>query len=462
MTTAQILVPTLQVGDAASQQTMDMVRALDRRGWTVRLRGGYPASALPADMATRYAIAKPGDDPGVADLTVLKYPGWYALAETFRTVTGPALFWYHGVTPPELWQGEDRRDILRNGQVRSDLAWYAHLAAADSPFGAQELHRLSGYPLERIRVVPLGFDLTAWSAAPDRAGLDALRQRWQVTGKRVLLYVGRLSAHKRIDLPIRALAHLADEAPDLHLLVVGDVDANPTARILHGDLADLARSLGVADRVTFTGRVETVTPFYHLAHVAILASQHEGFGAPLVEAMSAGTPVIASASGSMPWVVTGDEPDQAGGLLFQPGEVGDLAARIRTLLDGDLRARFAAQARRRAEDFSMDNFEKRVMAVVEETVELAGRGDKLRNPVIDHPLYAQADVALRGPRPRSGVPVLGPLIDWVRRNSTTHIKEAYLDRIIEQQVNVNRALLAEIQRLQAEVDELKGRLERGA
>jgi len=52
------------------------------------------------------------------------------------------------------------------------------------------------------------------------------------------------------------------------------------------------------------------------------------------------------------------------------------------------------------------------------------------------------------------VPVLGPLIEWIRRNSTTHVKEAYLDRIIERQVLYNRMLASEILQLRAEIARL--------
>ncbi|MCL4863693.1 MAG: hypothetical protein KJZ93_30085, partial [Caldilineaceae bacterium] len=78
--------------------------------------------------------------------------------------------------------------------------------------------------------------------------------------------------------------------------------------------------------------------------------------------------------------------------------------------------------------------------------------------VAQHPvgkLYEQADIALRSYRVRSGAPGVGPLIEWVRVNSTTHIKEAYLDPIIERQVNYNRLLADEIMRLEGEVRQLR-------
>jgi holo-[acyl-carrier protein] synthase len=69
-------------------------------------------------------------------------------------------------------------------------------------------------------------------------------------------------------------------------------------------------------------------------------------------------------------------------------------------------------------------------------------------------------VALRNYRVRSGLPVVGGVIEWVRKNSTTHIKEAYLDPIIEQQVNYNRLLADEIFQLQAEVRRLQNEVDR--
>jgi hypothetical protein len=98
---------------------------------------------------------------------------------------------------------------------------------------------------------------------------------------------------------------------------------------------------------------------------------------------------------------------------------------------------------------------------------LADLADLAQEPVpaAQHPsgrLHYQADIALRSYQVRSNAPVVGRLIEWLRRNSTTHVKEAYLDPIIEQQVNYNRLLAdeimqlqGEIRRLQSEIDELR-------
>ncbi|MBN1138389.1 MAG: hypothetical protein JXM73_17505 [Anaerolineae bacterium] len=72
----------------------------------------------------------------------------------------------------------------------------------------------------------------------------------------------------------------------------------------------------------------------------------------------------------------------------------------------------------------------------------------------------QADIMLRGYQVRSRVPVLGPLIAWVRRNLTSHLREPYLDPILERQVAVNRALVVVLRELLRRQVDLEARLAR--
>src|SRR5690606_11951008 len=99
---------------------------------------------LPSDIQPVTAPAHYADYTPTSGLTILQYTGWFALAERVRDAPGPTLFWYHGVTPPEFAGAEALRAQLQTGQLRTVLAWQAHLAVAASPFTAQELHRLSG------------------------------------------------------------------------------------------------------------------------------------------------------------------------------------------------------------------------------------------------------------------------------------------------------------------------------
>jgi holo-[acyl-carrier protein] synthase len=457
--TAELLAPSVQTGDATSNHLFDVARALRDGGARPQIICNYPPGPTPNDLRplvrqTDYTGFQPG-----GDLLLLEYPSWFPLAERIRDSRGATIFSYHGVTPPHLWGSDFGREQMQISQIRTQLAWFAHLALTVSPYMRQELHQNASYPLERIRVLPLRIPLDQLRTRPPENTLARLRNQWGLAGKRVLLYIGRIAGNKRIDLAIEAVAQLRKEHPALHLLVIGSRDGNPAERELAARLEQQADRLRVGDAVTLTGRLEAVEPFLHLADVLVLPSVHEGFGAPLVEAMAVGTPVVASASAALPWVLDAEQnPDQAAGLLFRPGEASDLAQQIhRILTDEGLRRHLVQRGLARAEAFSPAAFAHGFAAVLAEVAELAHHP----TPAVEHPagkLYFQSDVALRNYRVRSGAPVVGRLIEWLRHNSTTHVKEAYLDPIIEQQVNYNRLLADEILQLQIEIQRLRADL----
>ncbi|HMN30420.1 MAG TPA: holo-ACP synthase [Caldilineaceae bacterium] len=458
--TAELVAPSVTTGDATSNHLFDVARILVQDAVRTQIICNYPPGPTPGDLRplihqSDYAGYRPQ-----SDLFVLEYPAWCPLAERITESPGARIFSYHGVTPPQLWSSEQGREQMQLSQIRTQLAWFAHLALTVSPFMQQELHGHSGYPLERIRVLPLQVPLEDLQQRPAEHVLAQLRSRWRLEGKRVLLFVGRVAGNKRIDLAVEALARLRGDYPTLHLLVVGSRDGNPAERELSAALEAQARQLGVAASVTLTGRVDEVTPYFHLADMVLLPSLHEGFGVPLVEGMAAGVPVIASASAAMPWLLnaTGNEA-QAAGLLNRPGDAEDLARQIRRLLkDDDLRRALVERGAARAQDFSPAAFARSLHAILAEVAELA----KSPPPAAQNPvgkLYAQADIAMRNYRVSSGAPVVGRLIEWVRINSTTHVKEAYLDPIIEQQVNFNRVVADELSNLRAELRQLHNQLD---
>jgi len=89
-----------------------------------------------------------------ANVTILQYAGWFPLAEKFKTVKGARIFWYHGVTPPDLWGTKIDQDLLIRSRFGVKLVHASDLAVADSPFGSEELERLAGFSRDRIRVIP--------------------------------------------------------------------------------------------------------------------------------------------------------------------------------------------------------------------------------------------------------------------------------------------------------------------
>ena len=156
-----------------------------------------------------------------------------------------------------------------------------------------------------------------------------------------LLFVGRLTAQKGVDVLLRALAlPPLDGAAAPTLTVVGD---GPEAAPLRA----LADALGVAGRVRWLGALppDALAPHYAAARALVVPSREEGLGLVAVEAQLCGTPVIAADSGGLPDVVR----HGATGLLVAPDQPAALADAVASLLaDERTAARLGAAGREAA------------------------------------------------------------------------------------------------------------------
>jgi glycosyltransferase involved in cell wall biosynthesis len=193
-----------------------------------------------------------------------------------------------------------------------------------------------GTPADRTRIIYGGADA-------DRCHPDAAVRREGV------LFVGRLTPHKGVDVLIRALPAGAT------LTVVGSEghDPDPPER----DYPQLLRSLPTDGQVEFLGPLDDdeLARRYRAAAVLVLPSVErtcygrrvavsELLGLVALEAMASGTPVIASRVGGLPEIVE----DGVTGYLVPPGDVAALGARLDALLrDPDAAAQLGANARRR-------------------------------------------------------------------------------------------------------------------
>jgi len=151
-----------------------------------------------------------------------------------------------------------------------------------------------------------------------------------------------------------------------------DIDVKLTIVDRKGDhtkyAPKLVHELGLEDRVTFTGRLSTeeLVRCYSAAEIAVTASVYEGFGLPCAEAMSCGTPVIATRAGALPEVVG----NGSAGILVPPQDPAALAAAIKRLLaDKPLRQKLGKAGRKRIEEaFSWEDAAKRTLEVYKEVV----------------------------------------------------------------------------------------------
>ena len=172
---------------------------------------------------------------------------------------------------------------------------------------------------------------------------------------KVLMHISNFRAVKRTVDVVRTFAHVAARMPAT-LVMVGDGPDRGLAQ-------DEARSLGVADRVQFLGRIDTVAPLLSGADLFLLPSENESFGLSALEALACGVPVVASDAGGIPEVIR----EGVTGALRPVGDTEAMgAAAVEILSDPDRWARMSAAA---ASDARARFSEARIIGQYEATYE---------------------------------------------------------------------------------------------
>lgn len=185
---------------------------------------------------------------------------------------------------------------LAGGGVQGDLAATARLGLGPRLEALRQADRVVclsgqieaealavGVQRARLTRIPNGVDLAlaaTISPGPEFLGLEPMAVP--------LLFVGRLDEGKRVDVLLRALASLLPSRPRVVLLIAG---TGP----MEGELRRLCGELGLTQSVRFLGQRDDVPRLLKLANVLILPSISEGMSNVILEALAAGTPVIASA-----------------------------------------------------------------------------------------------------------------------------------------------------------------------
>lgn len=217
------------------------------------------------------------------------------------------------------WQWRLKRWIL----ARADAV------VSNARAGAQETARRTGFPLERIEVIPNG--IAPLPRAVDRGALR--EQLGAAPGRSLGLFVGRLVPAKNLPLLLDALARIEPAQRPL-LLVAG---GGPLEAELHAQSA----ALGLERDLRLLGERSDSRQLMAAADFLVLPSREEGMSNVLLEAMEAGCAVLASDVGGNPEIVA----DGRTGLLFRSDDTAQLAACMQSLsTDATLRARLAAAA----------------------------------------------------------------------------------------------------------------------
>lgn len=215
--------------------------------------------------------------------------------------------------------------------VWASVKWSKRILTV-SEAAREDIHVTYGVPLERIHTAEPGVEPEFFSMG--RSGNESL-----------ILCVSTLHPHKNIERLVDAFAAFRLSRPEYRLILAG-------MHGLHGDAVERRiRHHSLEEQITLTGWIprQAILELYSRAQFAVFPSTFEGFGMPVVEAMAAGVPLIASDIRPITDTAAGTA------ILFPPGDTLALTAAMEKFAsDPELRASHASQARERAAVYTWD------------------------------------------------------------------------------------------------------------
>ena len=282
---------------------------------------------------------------------VLFFPTVYSFFPVLSRV--PCVICYHDATAERFPQFVFPTKLnQRLWRVKTALAKLQTTRAMTiSQSSAEDVEQILRIPRERIDVITEGAD-SVFRVIDDPAIPAAERRRHGIPESATLLvYVGGLNPHKNLLALLRALPDVIAAQPDTHLAIVGDTSGKGFWDNVAALEEFVRRHPPLEQRVHFTGYLddERLVALLNGAAALVFPSLWEGFGLPAVEAMSCGTPVLASRCSSLPEVV-GDA-----GMFFDPNSSSSIAdCLLKFIGDRESWPRFRERALARASLFSWE------------------------------------------------------------------------------------------------------------
>jgi len=344
-------VPAAHKGDAIGDSARRMRSLLRRMGYAADLFAMTIDDELKGDV-------QPFDDPASTrgDITILHFALPSPMSEAFARLSHRRVLLYHNVTPAAYFAPYDPSLFRLASIARQELASLVgsvDLALGVSEYNRRELHALG---FEPTGVLPLAVDLSRLTHAGRRPALEKSLDDDFVN----FLFVGRVAPNKKIEDHIRLAEHYKRYVDAYYRFIfVGRYDAVPRYYATIRQLMSEYRLLN--ERFVFTGPVpdEDLAVYYRRSAVYISLSEHEGFCAPLIEAMACDVPVLAYAAAAVPETLGG------AGVQIAQKDMEHAAELLGALaFDDDLRTRVIAGQRRRLADFTDDRIEHELAAVV--------------------------------------------------------------------------------------------------
>jgi glycosyltransferase involved in cell wall biosynthesis len=264
----------------------------------------------------------------------------------------PWIAWNHGYT------SKDRLDRTYNKLDRWSLRGAFRVMTVCRPFAAAL--EAQGIPAQKISVLH-NFVAPYTDSTPEEKA--RLREQLGLGDAKVILTVGRLSAEKGHADLLEAVALLRD-SPGLgayRVILVGDGPEEENLR-------QQAVRLGITDKILMAGFQRNVAPYYGLATIFALPSHSEGSPNVVLEAMSAGLPIVATTVGGVPEIVENGRT----GILVSPRNPAAMAEALSQLLSSsDSRERLGTAAKQKAKSaYTFQDYKRSLTAFYAETLRM--------------------------------------------------------------------------------------------
>jgi glycosyltransferase involved in cell wall biosynthesis len=340
-------VPAAHRGDAVG----DNARTL--RGVIRGLGHQSDIFALSIDVALQDDV-RPWSHPDArqGDVTILHFAMPSPMTAALATLPGTRVLCYHNVTPPSFFAPFDAglASLTARGRIElATLVGRVDLALGVSDYNRRELEALGFAP---TGVLPLLLDTARLTTAAPVPAIERLLQDGLVN----ILFVGRLAPNKKIEDHIRLAEHYKRYVDVYYRFIfVGKYDAVPPYYdAVRGLIAEYRM---LSDRFWFPGPAsdDELAAYYRNAHAYVSLSEHEGFCAPLVEAMTMDVPVLAYGAAAVPETLGG------AGVCFTPKDLEWAAELLGALVyDVPFREQVIAGQRARVRAFGRDRIEPQI------------------------------------------------------------------------------------------------------
>ncbi|MBW1690546.1 MAG: glycosyltransferase family 4 protein [Deltaproteobacteria bacterium] len=301
MTRIAILTPSLYAGDAIGRDVIGMYQVLTDYGHDVQM---FADNWNIAEHEVKHVNKISHFLRNDSSLLIYHYSmGWNVGFDLLKETKCKKVVKYHNITPAEFFTGisTDFEKVCRFG--REQLGYIARsecdLYLSDSEYNMQELISEGAEASKNLVVPPFqNIDRLSFLEA-DLNILNSFSDR--ITN---ILMVGRLAPNKGHVSLINAFAiYHYNYNKNSRLLIVGKKDDRLS--IYTNSLHDMVARLGLEESIVFTGEVsdKVLKSYYLVSNVFMIASEHEGFCVPLVEAMAMKVPIVAYGSSAIPSTV---------------------------------------------------------------------------------------------------------------------------------------------------------------